>query len=275
MPGGARRPLWPQQRLRLHLLRDHRGCLGGQEGDGRQGAGREADQGGLLHHEEAAHPDTGQIHGPALQVIIASKWSNILPTSLSMAKNAETRLSLIDASGTLMDSVEAGAAAVGTFAEDGEDIASPDLATMIGAETDTETIGDTTRIGRGTDTTRTGGEMTGITREAAGAGPAAGDILTREDIRMRGGMTHTLPLPRTGSAPGGESIFKYVNNVVKIVFSQGPPVHMRGNPDQEGSTDPDPESTREDTKRPMMSKPHVMKIMSYDILIFDHRNIVM
>jgi len=156
-----------------------------------------------------------------------------------------------------MDSVEAGAAAVETSAEVGEDIATPDLATMIGAETDTETTGDTTRTGRGTDTTTTGGEMTGIMREAAGAGLAAEDILTREDIRMRGGMTHTLPLPRTGSAPGG------------------PPVHMRGNPDQEGSTDPDPESTREDTKRPMMSKPHVMKIMSYDILIFDHRNIVM
>merc|ERR1719350_1663105 len=156
-----------------------------------------------------------------------------------------------------MDSVEAGAADVETSAEVGEVIAIPDLATMIGAETDTEMTGDTTRTGRGTDTTTTGGETTGITREAAGAGLAAGDILTREDIRMRGGMTHTLLLPRMASAPGGL------------------PVPTRGNPDREGSTDPDPESTREDTKRPMMTKPHVMIIMSNDILIFDHRNIVM
>jgi len=67
VPGGPGRPLGPQQGLRLHLLRDYRGRLGGQEGDGRQGAGREADQGGLLHHQEAAHPDTRPIHGPALQ----------------------------------------------------------------------------------------------------------------------------------------------------------------------------------------------------------------
>ena len=191
-----------------------------------------------------------------------------------MAKNALTRLSLINILGTLMDSVEAGAAAVETSAEVEEDIATPDLATMIGAETDTETIGDTTRTGRGTDTTTTGGETTGTMREAAGEGPAAGDILTREDIPMRGGMTHTLPLPRTASAPGGESAYKFVNNVGKSV-SPGPPAPTRGNPDREGSTDPDPESTRGDTEQPMMTKPHVMKIMSYDILIFDHRNIVM
>jgi len=157
-----------------------------------------------------------------------------------------------------MDSVEAGAVAVETSAEVGEDIVTPDLATMIGAETDTERTADTTRTGRGTDTTMTGGETeTGIMRGAAGADPAAGDILTREDIRMRGGMTHTHPLPHTASAPGGL------------------PAPTRGNPDREESTDPDPESTREDTNWPMMTKPHVMKIMSYDILIFDHRNIVM
>ena len=121
-----------------------------------------------------------------------------------------------------MDSVEAGAAAVETSAEVGEDIATLDLATMIGAETDTETTGDTTRTGRGTDTTTTGGETTGIMREAAGAGPAAEAILTREDIRKRGGMTHTLPLPRTASAPGGESVYKFVNNVGKIVCPQVP-----------------------------------------------------
>ena len=175
-----------------------------------------------------------------------------------------------------MDSVEAGAAAVETSVEVGEDIVTPDLATMIGAETDTEKTVDTTRTGRGTDTTMTGGETeTGIMRGAAGADPAAGDILTREDIRMRGGMTHTHPLPRTASAPGGEMAYAEYMHYEMIMFSSGLPVPTRGNPDREESTDPDPESTREDTNWPMMTKPHVMKIMSYDILIFDHRNIVM
>lgn len=127
---------------------------------------------------------------------------------------------LIDfnALGTLMDSVEAGVAAVETSAEVVEDIVTPDLATMIGER---ETTGDTTRTERGTGTTTTGGETTGIMREAAGAGPVAGDILTREGIPMRGGMTHTHPLPRTASDPGGE-IAEYMNFKCDNVFPQVP-----------------------------------------------------
>ena len=105
-----------------------------------------------------------------------------------------------------MDSVEEGAAVVVTSVEAGADIVTPDLATRIAEETDTETIGDTTRTGRGTDTMTTGGETTGITREAAEVDLAAEDTLTREGIQMRGDMTHTRPLPRTASVPGGEKV---------------------------------------------------------------------
>ena len=73
-----------------------------------------------------------------------------------------------------------------------------------------DSMTDTT-TGRGTDTMTTGEEMTGITREAAEADLAAEDTLTREGIPMRGDTTHTRPLPRTASVPGGEKVIsKYV-----------------------------------------------------------------
>ena len=111
-----------------------------------------------------------------------------------------------------MYSVEVVAAVVGTSVEAGEDIVTQDLAMTIAAETDTETTGDTTRTGRGTDTMTTGGETTGITREAAEVGPAAEVTLTRGGIQMRGDTTLTRPLPRTESVLGGEKVnSKYVN----------------------------------------------------------------
>ena len=105
-----------------------------------------------------------------------------------------------------MDSVEEEAAVVETSVEAGEVIVTPDLAMTIAAETDTETTGDTTRIGRGTDTMTTGGETTGITREAAEVDLAAEDTLTRGGIQMRGDMTPTRPLPRTASVLEGEKV---------------------------------------------------------------------
>ena len=106
-----------------------------------------------------------------------------------------------------MDSVEAVAAVVETSVEAGEVIVTPDLAMRIAAETDTETTGDTTKTGRGTDIMTTGGETTGITREAAEVDLAAEDTLKREGIQMRGeDMTPTRPLPRTASVLGGEIV---------------------------------------------------------------------
>ena len=66
VPGRPGRSLGSQQRFCLYLFRDDRRCVGGEEGDGWQGAGREADPGGLLHHKEASHPDSWTLHGPTL-----------------------------------------------------------------------------------------------------------------------------------------------------------------------------------------------------------------
>ena len=111
-----------------------------------------------------------------------------------------------------MDSVEVVAVVVETSVEAGEVIVTPDLGMRIAAETDTETTGDTTRTGSGTDTMTTGEETTGITREAAEAALAAEDTLKRGGIQMRGeDMTPTRPLPRTASVLGGEKVnSKYV-----------------------------------------------------------------
>merc|ERR1719507_1216011 len=135
---------------------------------------------------------------------------------------------------TLTDSAGAVAEVVATSAEAGEVTETPDLATTTEEETDTETIGDMTTTGREIATpppTMTGGEMTGIMRGAAEEAPVAEDTPRREGIlrRIGGGMTRTPLRPPTASVPGGHQ------------------VPTKENPDQGGSTDPGPESTREDT----------------------------
>jgi len=119
-----------------------------------------------------------------------------------------------------------------TSAEAGEVTETPDLATRT-EETDTEMSGDMTTTGReiATHPTTTGGETTGITREAAEEAPVEEDTPRREGIlrRIGGGMTRTPLRPPTASVPGGHQ------------------VPTKENPDQGGSTDPGPESTREDT----------------------------
>jgi len=133
---------------------------------------------------------------------------------------------------TLTDSAGAAAEVAVTSAEAGEVTEIPDLATRT-EETDTEMSGDMTTTGReiATHPTTTGGETTGITREAAEEAPVEEDTPRREGIlrRIGGGMTRTPLRPPTASVPGGHQ------------------VPTKENPDQGGSTDPGPESTREDT----------------------------
>jgi len=153
---------------------------------------------------------------------------------------------------TLTDSAGAAAEVAVTSAEAGEVTEIPDLATRT-EETDTEMSGDMTTTGReiAIPPTTTGGEMTGIMREAAEEAPVEEDTPRREGTlrRIGGGMTRTPLLPPTASVPGGHQ------------------VPTKETPDQGGSTGPGPGSTREDTNWAMTNigklKIHVTQIMSY------------
>ena len=93
--------------------------------------------------------------------------------------------------------------------------------------------------------------MTGIMRGAAEEAPVAEDTRRREGIlrRIGGGMTRTPLRPPTASVPGGGKMIPYyfkISTLLKCLFP-GHQVPTKENPDQGGSTDPGPESTREDT----------------------------
>jgi len=171
---------------------------------------------------------------------MARSWTGSRSGLTSPSRRGPTLLLLVatwaDPPETLTDSVGVVAEVVVTSAEAGEVTETPDLATRT-EETDTETTGDTTTTGReiATPPTMTEGEMTGIMREVAEVAPVAEDIPRRGGIlrRIEGGMTHTPLLPPTASVQGGHR------------------VPTRGSLDPEGSTDPGPGSTREDTNRTM------------------------